>query len=73
MNNYRVEGESREVGAIGITEPFVENVVTESSLEAYNQVRVYMYAHNRNHVLIKAIRLITDESCTVIEPRAYLG
>jgi len=59
MNNYRVEGESRKVGATGMFEKFIENVVAESSLEAYGQVRESQYANNREYVLIKRIDLLT--------------
>ena len=72
MENYRVTGESREVGAIGIFETFIENVATESSQDAYNEVRESMYANHRDHVLIKEIRLVTDCCSVVVEPRAYL-
>ena len=77
MDNYRVVGDSREVGAIGIFEGFIENVVAEDSHEAYNQVREGQYSNNREHVQIKEIRLIMDchanHSCSIIvEPRAYL-
>lgn len=72
VNNYRVQGESRQVGAIGIFEPFVKNVATESSLEAYNQVREDMYTDNREHVHIKQIELVTADGRTTVEPRAYL-
>ncbi len=72
MNNYRVAGESRMVGAIGIFEPFVENTVAESSHEAYIKVRKSLYAHNREHVMIKGIELVTDNGHTLVEPRAYL-
>ncbi len=72
MENYRIEGESREVGAIGIMEPFIEIVTAESSHEAYNQAREAQYAANRDHVLVKEIRLLTDGGSVVVEPRAYL-
>ena len=72
MNNYRVTGEDREVGAIGIFEPFIENVVAESSLKAYEDARGQRYDNNREHVQIREIRLITDNYTVVIEPRAYL-
>ncbi len=72
MNNYRVEGESREVGAIGICEKFIENVVTESSHEAYNQVIASQYSKNREHVYIKEIQLMGEYGGTIVEPRAYI-
>ena len=74
MNNYRIEGESRQVGAIGIFEPFVENVARESSYEAYNDVRAKLYSNNREHVHIKAVYLLGDGEYErqLIEPRAYL-
>ena len=72
METYRIEGESREVGAIGIMEPFVKIVATESSQEAYNQARESQYAANRDHILIKQIRLLTDDGSMIVEPRAYL-
>ncbi len=72
METYRIEGESREVGAIGILVPFVQIVAAESSQEAYNEARGFQYAANRDHVLIKQILLLTDDGSTVVEPRAYL-
>ena len=72
MDVYKVNGESREVGAIGIFEPFIENIAAESSREAYLTIRANLYARNREHVLIKDISLITDDNYIKIEPRAYL-
>ncbi len=74
MNNYKVIGESRQVGAIGIFEPFTINIMAESSKQAYENVRNSQYSNNREHVHIKEIRVITDDNPfgTVVEPRAYL-
>jgi hypothetical protein len=72
MDNFRVVGESREVGAIGIFEPFRVIVTTESSHEAYDKVRDQLYASNRDHVLVKAVYRLTDDGEELVEPRAYL-
>jgi hypothetical protein len=72
VNTYKVTGTSRQVGAIGIMEPFTVNVVTESSKAAYDAVRAQLYANNRDHVQVMGIYLITDYGLTQVEPEAYL-
>lgn len=73
MNNYKVIGESREVGAIGIFEPFTKNIVADSAKQAYENVRNELYSDNREHVHIKQVRLLVDDSYgIVIEPSSYL-
>ncbi len=74
MNNYKVIGESRQVGAIGIFEPFSINIMAGCAKWAYDDVRNSLYANNREHVHIKEIRVITDDNPngTVVEPSAYL-
>jgi len=72
MENYKVQGMSRKIGAIGIMEPFVENICAESSHEAYFKIRSLLYFKNREHVHITSIYLITDDGMTLVEPRAYL-
>jgi len=74
MNNYKVIGESREVGAIGIFEPFTINIVSDCAKSAYNNVRNNLYSNNREHVHIKQIRLIMDDNQrgSIVEPMAYL-
>ncbi len=73
MNNYRIEGESRQVGAIGIFEPFIENIASNSSREAYLDVAAKLYSNNREHVHIKAVYYLDDSEHgrLLIEPRAY--
>lgn len=72
MNNYKVIGESRQVGSIGIFESFIENVVAGCSKWAYDDVRNRLYNSNREHVHIKEIKLVTDDGELTIEPRAYI-
>jgi hypothetical protein len=75
MNNYKVIGESRQVGAIGVCEPFTEFVTTNSSREAYSQVREQYYANSREHVHIKEIQVSTGDGeydWFTVESRAYL-
>jgi hypothetical protein len=74
MNNYKVIGESREVGAIGVFEPFTINIVAGCSKYAYDDVHNRLYSNNREHVHIKEIRLITDDNQqgSIVEPMAYL-
>ena len=74
MNNYKVIGESREAGAIGIFEPFTEFIDADSSKQAYENVRNRLYSNNREHVHIKEVRILTDDNQygTIIEPISYL-
>lgn len=73
MNNYRITGESRQVGAIGVCEPFTENVVADTAKEAYSNVRACKYANNREHVSIKVVEVYDGNGYrTLVEPRAYL-
>jgi hypothetical protein len=71
-NNYRVNGESRQQGAIGIFEQFIDIVNADTSKQAYDITRESQYKQNREHVLIKSIELITDSGYVIVEPRAYL-
>ena len=72
MNNYKVKGQSRQVGAIGEFEPFIVNIAAESSKEAYNKVREAQYKANREHVLTISIQVSNDDGTwTTVEPRAY--
>jgi hypothetical protein len=73
MNTYKVIGESREVGAIGIFEPFIDFIDVETSKQAYNQVREKLYAHNREHVHIKQIYLKAEPMGWLsVNPTQYL-
>jgi len=73
MNIYKVIGESREVGAIGIFEPFNINIVADSAKDAYEEVRSQLYASNREHVYIKEISLKTGiNKYSIIDPANYL-
>ena len=71
-NNYRISGESREVGAIGIFEPFSEIINAESSRDAYLNAAAKLYSNNREHVHIKKVELLGDNGHVLVEPRAYL-
>jgi hypothetical protein len=51
MNAYKITGTSRQVGAIGISEPFERIITANTPREAYNQNREYLYAKGREHVL----------------------
>lgn len=74
MNVYKVEGESRLIGAIGAFEPFIQNIAAASSQEAYNKVRESLYSQKREHVHIKRIMVNTDcQEWFIVEPRAYLA
>lgn len=55
QKEYRVRGESREVGAIGLHAPFSIYVNAESRTDAYKQAQARMYAANREHVHIREI------------------
>jgi ribosomal protein L20A (L18A) len=73
MKTYKIIGESREVGAIGIFEPFTENILAESSKDAYEQARNNQYRNNREHIHIKEIRLIREgRGEIIVEPGNYL-
>lgn len=71
-NNYRITGESRMVGAIGIFEPFTEIVNANTSREAYLDTAAKLYANGREHVHIKQVELLGDNGHTMVEPKAYL-
>lgn len=71
-NNYRIEGESRQVGAIGIFESFTEIVNAETSREAYLKAASKLYANSREHVHVRRVELLGDNGHILVEPRAYL-
>lgn len=73
FDTYRVIGESRQIGAIGIFEPFSVLVGATSSAEAYGKATADLYNRDRDHVHVKQIRKILDDGQEVtIEPAAYL-
>lgn len=74
MTTFRVSGSSRQVGAIGLPEPFTAFIQAESSQEAYTQARERQYSDNRELVQITEIEADWNDSgeYTHIEPRAYL-
>ena len=72
MNTYLIEGESRQVGAIGILEPFSEYIEAENPKEAYTTIREKKYAEQREHVQIKAIWLECG-TLSKVNPFEYLG
>ena len=55
MNTYKISGESRQVGAIGIFEPFTMTLHAHNKDEAREAARSIQYNRNREHVHIKAI------------------
>lgn len=56
MSSYIVHGESREVGALGVTEAFTLKVDDVDNEEAAREtVRLALYAVGREHVLCKSV------------------
>jgi hypothetical protein len=58
MNTYKLSGESRQVGAIGIFEPFEVTLHAKNKDAARELTRSIMYNNNQEHVHIKAISRI---------------
>ncbi len=77
MNTYKVTGTSREVGAIGIFEPFAEYITTEKSKDAYTQARQNQDAKNRDYILVTGVFVENSDGWgnnywVAVEPEAYL-
>lgn len=54
---YTVSGTSRQVGAIGVMEPFTVTVDAHNEDNAREAVRETLYAQDREHVLCKSVSL----------------
>lgn len=50
MNAYKITGTSKQVGAIGASEPFERIITADTARDAYNTNRDYLYSQNREHV-----------------------
>jgi hypothetical protein len=65
---YVVAGTDREVGAIGVSEPFAELVEEFDEHGAREAARANRYAAGREHVLIKVVEQITNNICPYCRP-----
>lgn len=76
MNNtYIIEGQRRQVGAIGAAEPFQIEKTANSSRTAYLTVRNESYNSGYETILVTAIKMKCEycgETHVTVDPGLYL-